>query len=290
MVSAQLPNHSFEVWADTTAPLQWSTWYSTFSFQVLAPLAVPATGVGDYRSGDTAIKLSTQSVTLPFLGGVASTLPGYLGLGVAIKSVSGPVATYPYNKRPTSLRFSYKMTANDTRTDSASANVILTKWNSTAMRPDTILYKRYFLTDSNGIWHDLTVPLSYLSAAIPDTLQLFFKTNDNINGTRYASLWLDSVSLDASSTGIATVYNYPLDISLYPNPAYDHIIIGTPLIDRAATVCMYDIYGTKVYQTSIAGEQTTIPVGTIADGVYLVQVQSSDYSYSSHKQVVISHQ
>ena len=75
----------------------------------------------------------------------------------------------------------------------------------------------------------------------------------------------------------------PVELSLYPNPAYDYFVVRTEKpIDGMSHIEVFDVYGKKVLETTAVLEgDLRISVSSLAAGNYFVRVNAPGYRSSS---------
>ena len=89
-------------------------------------------------------------------------------------------------------------------------------------------------------------------------------------------IYIDNINIsNVSSLGIKSVKNDD-GISIYPNPAHTNLYINTT--ENTSSISVTDILGqTVIADQKMASQQTnSIDISNLADGVYLVKVNSSD--------------
>jgi len=67
-------------------------------------------------------------------------------------------------------------------------------------------------------------------------------------------------------------------ISMYPNPAQDHV---TMLTSGKGTADIYDITGKLVSSVTLFSSIQTIDISKLSKGVYVVKVNNSDNNFTS---------
>ena len=73
--------------------------------------------------------------------------------------------------------------------------------------------------------------------------------------------------------------SFASSICLFPNPANNHLTISFGSNNKKVEVTIADITGTIIYKTSaFAAQKIEVNTKEFAEGVYLVQVQSEDFS------------
>jgi len=128
------------------------------------------------------------------------------------------------------------------------------------------------------------------------------------------------LTLNAQNTcpGTSATYYYPITVSVgnylsvIPNPASDNVqvtVVKTPNISstldstssfstknimssyqdlvKTYTIKIYNNFGTLFYSAKKAGDEFTIPVNNLKDGIYIIEANDGKESYK--KQLVVRH-
>jgi hypothetical protein len=240
----------------------------------------------DYlHSGSAAIKLTSDTVSLS-----DSTLwPGVIAYGkiglINNHFFSGGLPIYG---RPQSFSF-YVRVYHPVR-DTATMRLLLTRWNPTWRRQDTLAYERLniFPDSSNMNGFALFIDsISYLMDGQADTARIIISSGRRGTGTarRGNTIWLDDLS-----------FNYPPkdgdetagDVYLYPNPAITKVNVqGTgPL--QGYTVMLMDITGLKVKELLVDEGATAIDVTDLPLGTYCYAILDKDKALIRDGNIYIS--
>ena len=65
-------------------------------------------------------------------------------------------------------------------------------------------------------------------------------------------------------------YDFDIDISIYPNPAVEHLNVRISDIDKANSYSMYDMNGKLIRQESIRTKEFKIGFGSLSTGNYVL--------------------
>jgi len=101
--------------------------------------------------------------------------------------------------------------------------VLLKKYNPSTGKADTIAFGEQLLNPIST-WKEFQVPLTYRSAAIPDSVVVVFLASSN--PTEYGELWLDELSFDFTSS-VENPHQTATLPAIYPNPNSGIIHIET---------------------------------------------------------------
>jgi len=197
---------------------QWMNWDDGNGFKCLEPagnflrslnylytLPVAAGGPGpqtadstrDSYSGKYAALLTTKSFS-PM--GQPILIPGLIGTD----SLDIPNATIrvgkPYTKRPIAFDGYYKY--EPVNGDSALISVLLSKFNSTESKRDTIALVKAIYKNTVTTYTHIELPLTYYSTVTPDSITLLICSSGgirlddlmNCKGQVGSKLWIDEIS------------------------------------------------------------------------------------------------
>ncbi len=94
---------------------------------------------------------------------------------------------------------------------------------------------------------------------------------------------IDAFSVDINNSSAVTDINESLKdkIYVYPNPAYDNIVIRNIDLSCCISACIIDIMGTEVQRVDI--KDGFINVGDIKTGIYFLQLYNTDGSIWTYK-------
>ncbi len=162
------------------------------------PGPVTADTVTDCTQGKYAVRITSKIFHLT--ASIDIFIPGYVGASVLDIPKQTIHLGKPYSQRPQKLLGSYKYTP--VGSDSAEIQVMLTKWNTTLLKRDTISYDKIILKNAVPTYTPIDRTLTYKDAtATPDTLVLIFAASAGIdfnslqgcNGQEGSVMWVDDV-------------------------------------------------------------------------------------------------
>jgi hypothetical protein len=112
---------------------------------------------------------------------------------------------------------------------------------------------------------------AYNEYNITDTLLLEEKMLDSLDVTGLGKV----VLFDALITGVEQ--NLSQDLSLYPNPANDFVMLNTAALNGTSTIRLFDVTGKMVdnFNTTQSSAQLMIPVQQLSSGLYFVTVENN---------------
>ena len=78
--------------------------------------------------------------------------------------------------------------------------------------------------------------------------------------------------IDANATSVENTLTHTLALMLYPNPASAYLNVFMNNAAEGEMIYVYDLHGNVVLTHTVEGAMTTLPVHTLAAGMYIVQV------------------
>lgn len=183
-----------------------------------------------------------------------------------------PISTRPYG---VSGVYKYEQTElHGGNQDSAMVEMVLTKWNTATLQPDTVGIGIKMLVAA-GTFTPFNCPVTYTSADIPDTAIISMRpmpwASSHINMTGWGSYFtVDDISFQERSTTVKELTAGKLQV--YPNPVADKLYIST---GAKATAHITDMTG-KVLLTTIVNKNSTIDVSRLLPGNYVLTMDGTD--------------
>lgn len=286
---AQLPTFDFESWTGTgpgIEPTGWVSGNAITSFPFSNPQSVfQESTAANVHSGTYSMKLVTVTLSN---NPDPTTIPNPMGAafpGIVSISPLGLVDGFAYASRPADCQFWYKYSP--VGADSASAYIVLTKWNSP--KRDTIAAGGWVLKTAATTYTQATLNLIYdpaFNSMVSDTIHLYFTATCYSTltcGTAGSTLWVDDISLN----GWNGINEYPGSegVSVYPNPANEFVTISLDAAD-AVSLNAYDATGRIIssvpfYQaTNGMNKKTgTITTSALAAGIYSYSILDKNGSF-----------
>lgn len=98
---------------------------------------------------------------------------------------------------------------------------------------------------------------------------------------------LDSVDVVFSSTASIPMESSTFEISVYPNPAKDYLIIKGDDLNKGSKAFVVDALGKKIKEFQLNDKSNKINISSLKNGVYFVKVVSSDGIRSKPMRLII---
>lgn len=268
----QIANAGFESWdtiGDYTQPSKWFTLnpLTTFGYD-------PSTTISsDAHSGNFAVLLES-------LAGPNSNLSGVLCTGPILTPNLQPDFSkmkVPFTSKPQALEVYFKSFPEPG--DTCIMAMYLTRWNMALQKTDTIAEAGIRFGDTVGVYTLASSAFEYSSPLPPDSMFIIISSSaDGFNPTVGSKLLLDDFHL-TYTTGLSDVN--AVQFSVYPNPANTKLVIESE--ESEGIISLYSIMGTLVLQQNMDAKQTVLDVSGVADGMYMMMVQSADGVQTSRK-------
>lgn len=148
--------------------------------------------------------------------------------------------------------------------------MVLTKWNTTTLKPDTVGAGVKMLLAAST-FTPFNCPVTYTSADVPDTAIISMRPmpwgSRHWNMTGWSSYFtVDDISFQERSTAVKEPVANKLQ--LYPNPVANKLYVNT---DTKATAHITDMTG-KVLLTATVDKHSTIDVSCLLPGNYMLTI------------------
>jgi hypothetical protein len=263
---AQIPNSGFESWATAgsySLPASWGTMNNTTAtFSVYT--ATPGT---PGSPGLSYLKLTSKTTGSTVTNGIA--VSGVLD-SITMKPKSGFACTL----QPVS--FTGKWQHMIYGSSQGSVKAVLTKWNSSLNKRDTIAVAAQTLSGMAMSWANFSINFNYTGSGVPDSCIIELKASGS-NPTNNDYLWVDNLAFSGTITGIDKKESAASTIHVFPNPSNGKISIAMNT-QRAATVTLQlsDVTGKLISEKKLTDVQANavIDLGTadMARGTYFLKV------------------
>lgn len=193
--------------------------------------------------------------------------------------------TAPINYRPAALKGYYKYEdniftdGNENITDTAQVVVILTKWNTSLAKEDTVGLGIFETAAAVSNFTAFNAPIQYFSPEMPEKITVlldpsiigrYYERNYYSNADKCSWFTVDNLGLSNSPTGIKEVQPKQ-SLSVYPNPVADEINFE-PVSGEAIIT---GLSGKQLMNITLKNEQV-INVQHLAAGNYVLQINGKN--------------
>jgi hypothetical protein len=262
---AQIPNNGFENWTSMGSyndPDSWDNLNSVTNFAGVYTCTKGTPG----NPGSSYIKLTSKTVT------GMGVVPGMAGTGT-LDPINVTASGFAYSSRPQSLTGAWQYMAGSTA-DKGFISVLLTQWNSSLGKRDTVAYTFYLLPGMVMSWANFTLPLTYKNGNNPDTASIILSSSGN---TPVASsyLYIDNLAFAGSVAGISENATFK-KLSYYPNPADNMVELDVDFEKGSSGKAqLFDVSGALVKEFALpAAGRHRLDVSSVPAGMYLMKVSA----------------
>jgi hypothetical protein len=267
---AQIPNADFEDWTNSgghDSPSQWST-------------PDPKTmGMGMFTcekgipgwSGNSYLKLTSTSM------GAMGVIPGIAVCGMMDMNTLKPKSGFPFTERPKSLTgmWQHMIFGNS----QGFISVLLTKWDNTLHKRDTISFTIKTLSGMAMGWESFSFDLKYQSVSNPDSCIIFMSASGS-QPTNKDYLWVDKLEFK----GITSInpfidFDPKSYVCIFPNPLKDELNFTLGVnTNSQVNFQLVDLNGKTLYKEEWeeiqAGNTQNISLPNLAKGIYVIKFSS----------------
>ncbi|MDP1621430.1 MAG: PCMD domain-containing protein [Bacteroidales bacterium] len=290
---SNIPNGNFENWYNVviSATLNYDdigtgpadNWLSTLNSLAAVPQTAGGPGpvtvikTTDKYSGTFAAK--AVSANFP-LGPVTIFIPGMIGTAqldfAGVRAILGKPCA---GCKPMRFKGYYKF--EPVNGDSCAAIILLSKWNSTAKKRDTIGYGKMVQRNAVNTYTQFDIPVNYTGSGTIDTMTLLVVSSAGFNlfnfmggvGQPGSTMYVDELTLDYPA-GIQQVLMPEVTVSAYPNPASDILHLNLSKEVKNGALEVYNAEGKQVGSYELSKRANSVPVNTLINGAYYFRLVS----------------
>lgn len=272
----QLPNSSFEQW-DTIGPYSQPTDWFTINELIIEGVAQSTVLTNDAYNGNYAALLKTVSTSF------GTNLSGFLATGSLLDNnynISLNNIKIPYTYRPQTWEFYYKyLPANK---DTGIALFVLTKWNVSKKKPDTVAVAAQFFADSISTYTKVSLPFNYSLPLFPDSAFVLISPNLKNNPPVGTAFYIDALNVSGNVTSVEDVdIKKSSLVTLYPNPAHNDFQIKTDA--TISMVVIKEMTGKVISETK---GNKSISTAELPNGIYIIECISENNIIVTHKLII----
>ncbi|GAB3590458.1 T9SS type A sorting domain-containing protein [Hymenobacter daeguensis] len=218
----------------------------------------------DTHSGSYAAKLVTD----------ASGYSSYFVLGPrAATSSTNSLGGVPFTGRPANLQFYYKLAGTNAVADSAYVQLELTATVNGASQ--TVGYVTQVLTNPSATYTLASFPVTYLSAATPDSVHLMFVSGIARHITTGTAVYIDDIDLGLTPTATRNAaLNAAVTAAPNPSPTGRYTLSSTEPALLAAPLTVLDVTGRVVRReaAAVATASRELDLSALPAGLYTLQL------------------
>ena len=311
----QLPNGGFENWDDNEEPSHWNT-FLTAKCDIQAgslteSLCTAALKIKHGRStevrpgseGQYSCYIFAQQIMTFVANGNVTT--GQIRAGTTkmsskenynISRTKNPDLSQPFTGRPDSIKFWVRFTCPDSLQEARMSALIHGNYDvrdpentdSINCANQIMAIARLNFTRGDEEWREISVPFTYVNKSVePAFILITFTTNAIAGaGSGKDTLFIDDIEfVYVDHTGLDEYEVRQSQLSVYPNPATDHITVSFPNMQNGK-LFIYNIVGEQIMSRELADETSNISVAGLAKGIYMVRV-TDDKGIVGTKKLII---
>ncbi len=271
-VKAQIPNNSFETWINMGTyenPDSWGTLNNTTA----AASVFTATKGTPGNPGSSYLKLTSKTVGPAVVNGIAVC-------GKLDSTTMLPKSGFAYTGQPVS--FTGKWQHMIYGSSQGGITVLLTKWNTSLNKRDTVAIANQTLSGMAMSWATFTINFTYMNTDVPDSCIIFLRASGT-NPTNNDYLWVDNLTFSGSVAGLENQHSDIQQFFVYPNPSHEQLNLSFEILQsQSIEISIDDMTGKNIYTKSlgeIAGIQNiSISTDEIPAGVYFIKITSTNGS------------
>lgn len=266
---ALLENGGFESWVDNGGYQDPEGW---FTLNQLTQFGIDpsATMSNIAHTGNKAVMLTT-------IENSTQNVPGLLCSGPLMDSegeVSFDQVKIPFASRPIGITFAYMYAPGIG--DTCSVYMLLTKWNTTLGKADTIGEARFMSKDSVATYTVKMIDFDYYNNQIPDSAFIIISASkDGFSAVPGSIMYVDDFYL-RYLTGIETITGARTNQVIYPNPVSSILHVNN--VEAGSTIKVFNALGVLALETT-SGD---IDVEALNSGVYYLVINQKGKTYT-HK-------
>lgn len=267
---AQIPNSGFETWTNMgtySNPDGWGTMNNTTSVSSIYTATKGTPG----SPGTAYLKLTSETIGSVVVNGIAVS-------GQLDSITKQPISGFAFNQRP--QKFTGKWQHMIYGSSQGSVSVKLTRWNTSTNSRETVANAYQTLSGMAMSWAAFTINFAYLTGNVPDTCIIVLKASGGAP-TQDDYLWVDNLAFSGtvSGTGIENQNNFLNNLSVYPNPGSENIIVDLNLKSSEKTTFeLIDLTGKIVLSKTVSlpqGESSQLfDISGLAKGFYFIKIDT----------------
>ena len=275
-VKAQLPNSNFEDWTVANNVTDSLVGWSSTNTVVTPPTISLYNESANPYQGKNAAHIATR----PF-GFLNISTVAILVNGQAEFSYAGNITNYvsgggtPISYKPIELKGYYKTPTQD-QNNLPLVKVLLSKYNTTTNKRDTVSYIEYSFASSLKYSPFSIQLVDLMPSVIPDTITTIFYSSGPTTGNSsglVADFYLDSLTVPMPiTTNVTNELDTKLEFNVFPNPSSGSFTIQS-LNEFSETIVIYNMLGkiVKTVQMEESQYSSQVDMSSFPSGTYFLK-------------------
>jgi len=294
-----LPNGDFEDWYFASHPTHpQGGWYEPDGgfFKTLNILDTIPTPPGltcyptdSVHSGDSAVRVVTREIQV-----LQIIIPGVVGTIKINWATSGAILGSPYIWSTKPVRFQGYYMSFPLNNDSSAAVILLSKWNSSSKKRDTVAYNRLVFKGTVSTYTMFDTAITYFDqTTMPDSITVLLLSCAGFNAVNMmgsvgqvgSQAYYDDVTL-TNISGIDYQLMPDVTVKMYPNPAKESMAVELSKQVKNGAFEVFTIDGKLILTFGITGIKSIIPVNSLSNGTYFFKLKDGKQIVNSGSFVV----
>ena len=294
---SSLPNGNFEEWNYNATHGYYEPGGGFFyTLNILDTIPTPAgisvypvTDLDSVYSGTKAARLITRNIDL-----LQVIIPGVVGtIEIQWLAMNAKLGTkYIWDTK--AARFQGHYMSYPINGDSTAAILLLSKWNSSAGKRDTIAYNRLMFHGEVNTYTKFDVDIDYWdTSTMPDSITVLLLSCGGFNalnmmgavGQLGTQAYFDDVTL-TNIAGLEFILMPEVDVKLAPNPASHRMAITLSEQVKNGVFEVYNAQGKLMQSSTLNGITTTIDVSRLINGAYYYKVTDGSSGLNSGQFII----
>lgn len=284
-----LPDGDFESWKlyvpVASAPFYEPTGGFFKTLNILDTIPTPP-GITVYRcdtahSGTYSARCITKKIDV-----LSILIPGVVGNITLHFETSSAILGVPYKWTARPVRFQGYYQAYPLNGDSTGAILLLSKWNSSTKKRDTLAYNRLVFHGTVSTWTKFDTAVNYLNTTVmPDSICMLLLSCAGYNASNMfgsvgqlgSQALFDDVTLTGVYPwGVDNLLTQNLGISVSPNPASDYINVNLEKAVQDGNFEIYNLQGRLVGKYQVSDATARFNVSALPSGMYYYRMSKGN--------------
>ncbi len=264
-----VPNEGFENWTASSNYEEPLNWHTANPFGSGLNVITASKDSISKHGGNYSLKLESKTVAL-----LSLTIPGVATTGDISINMQGSFTIkkgFPFTASPTALTAYYRYAP--MAQDSFEISVLLTKWNTSNNKRDTVATGRYASKSPQSSFAMLSVPVTYaLTGVDPDSANIIIMSDQIGYAMAGTTLNIDDIAFTGGNVGFRYLADILAETHAYPNPANSEVTLSLPSHAGKMKVSVFNAIGVKVKEFDTENTFSKIDVTSFPQGLYLYQI------------------
>lgn len=264
---AQIPNNGFETWTNTNGYETPDNWENLNPMTYTSGIYTCIKGSPGYSGASYLLLISKL---IPGKG----VVPGVAVCGEIDTITYKPKSGFPFSNRPQNLSYFMQFMPYD-QSDSSSIKILLTKWNQTQFKRDTIAFGASYFNSMAHDWFYNDTYLDYFSGNNPDSATIIISSSSSIP-KEGSYIYIDYLQFNGNVIGIDENHPNSNSISIFPNPSGETITVKLDSKEEfPIELIIYNSSGILITKISLSNQSTILNISTWEKGIYTLKLRSN---------------